>query len=48
MSISLRDDERNIKYHLVKWDKMKNPVSRGGLGLRSLVDLNRALQEKWL
>jgi hypothetical protein len=37
-----------FKYHLVKWSKVCSPISAGGLGLRKLVDFNRALLGKWL
>ena len=37
-----------FKYHLVKWSKVCSPLSAGGLGLRKLVDFNRALLGKWL
>ncbi|XP_021888529.1 uncharacterized protein LOC110807660 [Carica papaya] len=42
------DDEGHKKYHLVSWEEIKKPVLRGGLGIRSLVYLNMALQGKWL
>ena len=37
-----------FKYHLVKWSKVCSSISEGGLGLRKLVDFNRALLGKWL
>jgi hypothetical protein len=37
-----------FKYHLVKWSKVCSPISEGGLGIRKLVDFNRALLGKWL
>ena len=36
-----------FKYHLVKWSKVCSPLLAGGLGLRKLVDFNRALLGKW-
>lgn len=42
------DDGGNKKYHLVKWDELKNSMYGGGLGLRSIVEMNFALQGKWL
>jgi hypothetical protein len=35
-----------FKYHLVKWSKVCSPLSEGGLGIRKLVDFNRALLGK--
>ena len=32
----------------MKWSKVCSPLSEGGLGLRKLVDFNRALLGKWL
>jgi hypothetical protein len=37
-----------FKYHLVKWSKVCSPLSEGWLGIRKLVDFNRALLGKWL
>ena len=37
-----------FKYHMVKWSKVCSMISAGGLGLRKLVDFNRALLGKWL
>lgn len=33
---------------MVKWEEVKKPIWDGGLGLRSIRDLNSALQGKWL
>jgi hypothetical protein len=33
---------KKFKYHLVKWSKVCSPLSEGGLGIRKLVDFNRA------
>jgi hypothetical protein len=35
-------------HHLVGWDKVCTPKAKGGLGIRSLVILNKALLGKWL
>ena len=35
-------------HHLVGWDKVCTPKAKGGLGIRSLVLLNKALLGKWL
>lgn len=36
------------KYHLVAWEKVCRPKSKGGLGIRNLKDINFALMGKWL
>ena len=36
------------KHNLVKWDTVYSPIDKGGLGIRLLVPLNRALLGKWL
>lgn len=33
---------------MVKWKDVKNPFNQGGLGIRSLAEMNKALQAKWL
>jgi len=38
----------NFKFHLVKWNVVKQPLSAGGLGVRDLRLLNEALLGKWL
>lgn len=42
------DGEDMEKYHLVRWLEIKKPPKMGGLGIRSLVEMNKALQGKWL
>jgi hypothetical protein len=37
-----------FKYHLVSWARVCTPISKGGLGIRSLVLFNRALLGNWL
>jgi hypothetical protein len=37
-----------FKYHLVRWSKVCNSISEGGLDIRNLVMFNRALLGKWL
>ena len=36
------------KTHLVGWDKVCAPMANGGLGIRKLTTLNKALLGKWL
>lgn len=43
-----RYEEGRRKCQLVRWEEVKKPLILGGLGLRSFVKLNQALQEKWL
>lgn len=40
------DVEDNRKYHVVMWSEVKLPVERGGLGVRSLFEMNLTLQGK--
>lgn len=42
------DAEDGRKYHLVKRSKVKLPVEKGGLGVRSFSEINLALQGKWI
>lgn len=42
------EDEDKRRYHLIKWEEVKHPVELGRLGLRSLVDLNKARQGQWI
>lgn len=42
------DEEGNRKYHLVNWGDIKKPIMQGGLGIKSIVELNVALKAKWL
>jgi hypothetical protein len=37
-----------LKYHLVRWDKVCSPISEGGLGIKNLRTFNRVLLGKWL
>lgn len=36
------------KFHLVAWNELKKQLQKGGLGIRSLIEMNQALQDKWL
>ena len=38
--------ERNKRYPLVAWDKVCLPKKNGGLGIRKLIHLNKALLAK--
>lgn len=42
------DEEGRRRYHLAKWEEMKLPLELGGLGLRSMVEMNLAVQGKWI
>lgn len=42
------DDMDKRRFLLVKWDEVKKPASSGGLGIKSLVEMNASLQGKWL
>lgn len=42
------DVNNNRKIHLVNWKDIKKPLKNGGLGLRSIITLNRALLGKWI
>lgn len=33
---------------MVRWEEVKKPVWEGGLGLKSIVELNQAFHGKWL
>jgi len=37
-----------FKYHLVSWSTICSPISQGGLGIRNLRIINKALLGKWL
>lgn len=36
------------RYYLVKWEEVKKPIRQGGVDIRSLVEMNVAVQGKWL
>lgn len=42
------DGESKRKYHLVQWRNVKLTFEEGGLGVRSIVEMNMALISKWL
>jgi hypothetical protein len=37
-----------FKHHLVDWNTVCSPIAQGGLGVRKIVPLNKALLGKWL
>jgi len=37
-----------FKFHLVNWSKIRSPIISGGLGVKSLIQFNRALLGKLL
>ncbi|XP_026428275.1 uncharacterized protein LOC113324163 [Papaver somniferum] len=48
MSDFLWDKSDTVKcYHPVKWKKVRTPLSKGGLGIKSLRSMNKALICKW-
>ena len=42
------DSVEQRKYHLVKWDLGYQPNASGGLGIRFIDKVNKALLGKWL
>ena len=42
------DKEVKMGFRWVKWDDVCHPKREGGLGIRSLHDMNKALKAKWL
>lgn len=36
------DSDEHRRFHLVVWNDVKKPVKYGGLGVRSLVEINQA------
>ena len=42
------DSVEKRQYHLVKWDSVCKPFAQGGLGIRSIEKVNKALLGKWL
>lgn len=42
------DRDNSKKFHLLNWNEVKNPIKDGGLGLCSLVNLNKALLGRWI
>lgn len=42
------DTVETRKYHLVRWDHVCTLIANGGLGFRSISDVNKAMLGKWL
>lgn len=42
------DSSENRKYHPVNWNQVCKPVDCGGLGIRPISDMNKALLGKWI
>ena len=42
------DTVESRKYHLVRWEIICKPIAQGGLGIRSIENMNKALLGKWL
>lgn len=43
-----RGCDNDFKYHLVNWDSITKAKKVGGLGVKSLIALNRAFLGKWI
>jgi len=42
------NNEADMGFHWVKWEDICHPKREGGLGIRPLRDMNKALKAKWL
>jgi len=42
------NNDAEMGFHWVKWEDICHPKREGGLGIRSLQDMNKALQAMWL
>lgn len=42
------DTTKKGKFHLVNWNMLCQPVAFGGLGVRSISSVNKALLGKWI
>lgn len=45
--IMWNDKVEKRKYHMVSWNVVSQPIACGGLGIRSLFTVNKALIGKW-
>ncbi|WVZ91755.1 hypothetical protein U9M48_037881 [Paspalum notatum var. saurae] len=43
-----QNDQHKKKYHLIKWDQIRQPKEQGGLGIIDLEVQNKCLLSKWL
>ncbi|WVZ96381.1 LOW QUALITY PROTEIN: hypothetical protein U9M48_042027, partial [Paspalum notatum var. saurae] len=43
-----QNDQHKKKYHLIKWDQVRQPKQQGGLGIIDLEVQNKCLLSKWL
>ncbi|WVZ87298.1 hypothetical protein U9M48_033955, partial [Paspalum notatum var. saurae] len=43
-----QNDQHKKKYHLIKWDQIRQPKEQGGLGILDLEVQNKCLLSKWL
>ncbi|WVZ49806.1 hypothetical protein U9M48_001132 [Paspalum notatum var. saurae] len=43
-----QNDQHNKKYHLIRWDQIRQPKEQGGLGVIDLEVQNKCLMSKWL
>ncbi|WVZ81603.1 hypothetical protein U9M48_028958 [Paspalum notatum var. saurae] len=43
-----QNDQHKKKYHLMKWDQIRQPKEQGGLGIIDLEVQNKCLLSKWL
>ncbi|WVZ61813.1 hypothetical protein U9M48_011628 [Paspalum notatum var. saurae] len=43
-----QNDQHKKKYHLIKWDQVRQPKEQGGLGIIDLEVQNKCLLSKWL
>lgn len=48
MDFLWHNNEGDQKFYLMNWNSTFQPLSEGGLGVRPLGALNRALVSKWL
>lgn len=42
------DSDEKRSYHFVAWGEVKKPICEGELGMRSMLEMNRVLEGKWI